>query len=201
MQRVDVLIAGAMALAVAASAAAVLTYEEGRGLAEFAVAWSERTVAVDAADGSAPPGEGEAALGFDVRLGNLTAVDLVVRVAGGGPRVAGGAVSVRVEVPGGEPVEEEGTLAAGVDGAAEILVRVPLGDLPAAATLRAASADAALAAAAPPRSDLGVGAWTVRVAFPPGPDAPVGSATTVTLDVEASVFEGRASPVVPEVER
>lgn len=199
MRKIDVLIAGALALAVVASAVGVVTYEDSRGLADFEVTFATRDVDL-ALPSDSGLGGSDVRIIFSVNLTNLTSVELTIRVSGGGARAQGGAVSVLVQPAGAAEVEADGTLPPGAASSVDIPVEVPLGDAPAAVTVRARDAAGALAQAAPARTN-GTGTWNVTVSLPPGLPGLLNSPFTVTLTGRATRYDGEARLVLPEVSR
>lgn len=202
MQKVDILIAASLVVAAVASAIGVMTYEDTRGASEFEVTFATRDTTLEDLPSGTAAGGAEARLSFPVNLTNLTTVELVVRISGGSARATAGAVSVLVEVPGGEAVEAEGTIPAGPAGNVDIPVTVTLSAVPQGTSLRARSAEEALAQAGAATTN-GTGEWNVTVAIPGGLPGPIGAAApyTVSLTGTATTFFGEARPILPEVRR
>ena len=201
LQRIDLLIGIALAVAIVGSAIGVATYDDDR-LGGFLVTW--RTAEEGAgSEQLTQTGAGTVELPLDVNAFNVTGGEVRVSVEGQAARVAPVSILVEVLVPGANAsFTEEGELPAGPAGSAEIVVPVTLRTLPDVERVTAGSLDAARAQlAAAHTSALGRGLWSVRVSLAPTAPGPLAS-EAFTLEAVAVLFTYAAevAPDLPEVD-
>lgn len=201
MDRVNLLVIGVLALAAVASAAGVVTYEDER-LTTFALDWEAFSVELPL-DATPVAGAGEASFDVPLVASNVSAVEVRVRVTTTNPGVQPASVLVEVTPPGGAAVTEEGSLAAGPNAAADVVVRVLVRAAPEEREVKAASPAAARAVADGDVGPNGTGTWSVVVRLSPGSPGPLGGveSRTVSGALVATRHEAALRPVLPEVAR
>jgi len=108
-------------------------------------------------------------------------------------------VSLQVQGPGGLTSAPSAQTLPGPGAAATVTfdVAVPVGDAPNTTTVRAASAQAALAQFAAQATDHGTGAWTLTFTTRSQAAGPVNRETFTIVVTPATV--GYAATIVPEV--
>lgn len=200
MQRIDVLIVGALVLAAAGSALGVVTYDDDR-VGDFTVAWTLVTDELEATgDGIAGPGVIETTL--NVTSPNATSILFDVTLGGAAVRLQPTAILVEVVSPANDTTSAEGELPVGPTASVTIPVEVPLAPVPTETVVRGASLEGArLALNATLSSTLGIGTWTVRATF--ASTTPDALAESYTLAVVATVerYVGEVAIIGPEVGR
>ena len=203
LQRIDLLIGIALAVAVLGSAVGVATYDDAR-LGRFLGTWttSQQEVSVEPTAGGAAD---TVEMAFDVAARNITEALVTVGVQGNAVRAAPVAILVEVVVPGmNETFSQEGELPAGPGAAAEVPVAIPIRAIPPAleGPIEASSpASAAGIADDVYGSDVGVGNWTIRVTLSPTTPGPLGQESfSVGATAVLTVYALELAPETPEVE-
>lgn len=201
MQRVDLLIGLALAVALGGSLLGVATYDDAR-LAAFEVTWASAEVTF-ASEPASATGPSEVELTLQVDAVNITGGDVEITVGGQAARLQPVAIHVEVVVPGvNESFAADGELAAGPSASTTLSVPVALREAPDVATIEAASPDAARARlAAQHASTNGTGAWTIRVTLAPTAPGPLGTeAFTVEARAVVTTYAAEVLVDTPEVE-
>lgn len=201
MQRIDVLIVGALLLAAAGSALAVVTYEDDR-IGAFNVTWTTRETELDAEPVS-HTGPGEVETTVEIVERNITRIAFTVLLSGGPARLQPTAILVEVVSPTNESMTAEGELPVGPTGTIEVPLEFELAPVPGEASVTGTSLDSARDALnATLSSSLGIGTWTVRASFAPSTPG-LGGQEAHTLGARADVesYQGELALVGPEVGR
>lgn len=202
LQRIDVLIVAALAIAAAASAVGAWTYTDDR-LGSFGVVWTLATEEVELEGGAAGAGE-PVEMPLDVVRANLTSIAFTIVAASATPLVSPTNVLVEVVSPTNVTTSAEAELPAGPPGSIEVPVEVALADVPDATRVSGGSLDAARAALnATLSSSLGIGTWTIRVSFASSAPGPLGAVESYEAGGTATLayYEGTLAIAGPEAGR
>lgn len=203
MQRIDLLIGGALLLAIVLSIAGAATYEDERRGSAFTVTWRTQTLAGDVAAQTATATE----FPFNMALAaqNLTTVTFAFDIAAPAARAQPTAVRIEVTPPNAtEPHVAEGSVPAG--GPTGVVFSVPfeVGVLPTTRTTTGASPeDAIVTLTRDHATSNGTGEWRAVVLLAPGAPGPLGGLETYTVSVTAELVAYFAEVQIqtPEVGR
>lgn len=190
-----------LAVALLASVAGALGYEDRRGAGTFLVGWtaSEIELGADEATLAAP---GDQAWTLQVNASNLTSVVVDVQVAFSAPVLQPLQARLEVTPPGGRaPQSVEFEVPIAPAGVAIASVEVELFEAPANASVEARSAEAALAQALPADASAAQGEWTILLSLAGGAPGPLAGSYDASYEATGRAIEGSARPDIPEVNR